>query len=126
MGICIEYDLALLKVYDINEFPYINIGNSQKLKPAETVYAIGNPEGFEQMVTQGIFSRIKDNWIQSNVMINPGNSGGPLITKDGKVVGINTSAMKAKISGQYSFSISIGTAIKEFNHYLGYLTVNEN
>ncbi|MFM9079694.1 MAG: trypsin-like serine protease, partial [Opitutaceae bacterium] len=29
-------------------------------------------------------------WLQTDAAINPGNSGGPLVTSDGKVVGISS------------------------------------
>ena len=82
------------------------LGDSSKTKIGETVYAIGNPIGFEfrRTVTSGIISSknrtIKleeenntsymSNLIQTDATINPGNSGGPLIYPDGKVIGINT------------------------------------
>jgi serine protease Do len=119
------YDLALAKVVGGDEFQCIKIGSASKLRPSERLYAIGNPLGLEKIVTEGLFSNIKDNWIQSNVMINPGNSGGPLITKDGKVVGVNTRGGKGVVGG-YALSIPIDIALNEFDRYIGYLTVNQN
>ena len=120
-----EYDLALLKIVGANEFQCIKIGNGSKLRPSERLYAIGNPLGLEKIVTEGIFSSIKNNWIQSNVMINPGNSGGPLFTRDGKMVGVNTKGGKGVVGG-YALSIPIDIAVKEFDRYIGYLTFNQN
>ena len=72
----------------------------------ETVYAIGNPIGYEfrRTVTSGIISaknrtiKIEEDsnksymsdLIQTDATINPGNSGGPLIYPNGEVIGINT------------------------------------
>ena len=93
-----ETDLALLKVEGKSNLPYLEFGDSSKLKVGAWVLAIGNPFGLENTVTLGIVSakgRIIgagpfDNFIQTDASINPGNSGGPLIDLDGKVVGINT------------------------------------
>ncbi len=93
-----ETDLALLKIEGKSGLPYLEFGDSGKLKVGEWVLAIGNPFGLENTVTLGIVSakgRIIgagpfDNFIQTDASINPGNSGGPLIDLDGKVIGINT------------------------------------
>lgn len=102
----VDIDLAIVKVEE--SFNYaINIGNSNSVKVGETVYAIGNPIGYEfqRTVTGGIISAINrtvkiknedesysymSNLIQTDATINPGNSGGPLINKEGEVIGINT------------------------------------
>jgi len=118
------YDLALLRAEGANEFQFIKIGSSRKLSPSEPLYAIGNPLALEEIVTRGIFSSIRGNWIQSSVMVNPGNSGGPLITREGKVVGVNTILAKGP-GGGYTLSIPIETAINEFSNYLGYVISNE-
>lgn len=90
-------DIALLKVnYD---FPHSAIlDDSDLLKDAETLYAIGwpnDPNG-EATITRGVMSRriSEDNFelIQTDAPINPGNSGGPLINKCG-VIGMNTAKM---------------------------------
>ncbi len=93
-----ETDLALLKIDGKSNLPYLEFGDSNKMKVGAWVLAIGNPFGLENTVTLGIISakgRIIgagpfDNFIQTDASINPGNSGGPLIDLDGKVVGINT------------------------------------
>ncbi|WP_029460877.1 DegQ family serine endoprotease [Solidesulfovibrio alcoholivorans] len=111
-----ETDLALLKIDGKSNLPYLEFGDSGKLKVGEWVLAIGNPFGLENTVTLGIVSakgRIIgagpfDNFIQTDASINPGNSGGPLIDLDGKVVGINTAIVA---SGQgIGFAIPSGMA----------------
>lgn len=101
-----DIDLAILKIEKIFNNA-INIGDSNSVKIGQTVYAIGNPIGFEfqRTVTGGIISAIDrtvkiknedetysymSNLIQTDATINPGNSGGPLIDESGNVVGINT------------------------------------
>lgn len=98
-------DLSIMKI-NAKNIKSANIGDSNSIRTGETVYAIGNPIGFEfrRSVTSGIISatnrtiRIDENGIQSymsdliqtDATINPGNSGGPLILANGEVIGINT------------------------------------
>lgn len=93
-----ETDLALLKVDQDFDLPYLEFGNSEALQVGEWVIAIGNPFGLDHSVTKGIISakgrNIQagpfDSFLQTDASINPGNSGGPLIDMNGKVIGINT------------------------------------
>ena len=96
-----DLDLSITKI-EANNLKYINLGDSKKIRIGETVYAIGNPIGFEfrRTVTSGIISsknrtiklEEKDNvsymsdLIQTDATINPGNSGGPLIYPNGDVI----------------------------------------
>lgn len=106
-------DLALLRL-DVAEvkrrglkFSPAEFGDSSELFPGETVYAVGTPHGLARTVTRGIISNnnrhfedsagvdgyetgLFNTWLQTDAAINPGNSGGPLVTEDGKVVGINS------------------------------------
>ena len=106
-------DLALLRI-DLAEvkrrglkFSHADFGDSGKLFPGETVYAVGTPHGLTRTVTRGIISNnnrwFEDNrgvrgyetgqfntWLQTDAAINPGNSGGPLVTEDGRIIGINS------------------------------------
>ena len=103
-------DLAVLKVD--GEVPAVaNLGNSDGLKPGETVIAIGSPLGdFKNTVTVGVVSatgRMIDTGrgyeieglIQTDAAINSGNSGGPLINLAGEVIGINTLIIRGSILG---------------------------
>ncbi len=98
-------DLSIAKI-NIKGLPYAKLGDSSIVRVGETVYAIGNPIGYEfqRTVTSGIISavdrtvRIDENnkttymedLIQTDATINPGNSGGPLINPDGLIIGINS------------------------------------
>jgi len=91
-------DLALLKINSKKDLPFIQMGDSDKLKIGQWVVAIGSPFGLERTVTAGIVSakgRVigsgpYDDFIQTDASINPGNSGGPLLNMNGEVIGINT------------------------------------
>jgi len=120
------YDLALLKVSGYRT-PFISPGNVNGLAHGQSLFAIGNPsvEKFllRHTVTSGIFSgrrKMGDRiYIQTNAQINPGNSGGALVTREGKVIGINTwKVVGEKVEG-LGFAIPIDTALKEFKTFLG-------
>lgn len=84
-------DIALLKIDVPMELTTVKLGNSEKIKVGQKVFAIGNPFGFNGTLTQGIISRIdyEKNRIQTDAAINPGSSGGPLLNKNGEIIGIN-------------------------------------
>lgn len=115
-GLDPETDLAVLKI-DITDLPSIVIGDSEHLRVGDVVFAIGNPFGVGQTVTQGIVSatgRNKlgistfENFIQTDAAINPGNSGGALINARGELIGINTAIFSRSGGSQ-----GIGFAIPE-------------
>jgi serine protease Do len=88
-------DLALLKVEDLGgtKVKYVYLGDINRIKVGEKVFAIGNPLGLERTVTDGVISTINRAfeglvYIQTNADINPGNSGGPLFNLGGEVVGV--------------------------------------
>ena len=60
----------------------------------ERVYAVGNPRGLEQSISEGIVSGIREDdgvrWIQHSAPISPGSSGGALISARGELLGINS------------------------------------
>jgi len=96
-----DLDLSIIKI-NANGLKYAKLGDSDIIKIAEKVYAIGNPIGFEfqRTVTSGIVSALdrtikieeenKTSYmadlIQTDATINPGNSGGPLINSVGEVI----------------------------------------
>jgi serine protease Do len=107
-------DIAVIKI-NSDHLPVLKIGDSDRLKVGERVFAIGNPFGLNQTVTSGIVSATgRDNmgiadyedFIQTDAPINPGNSGGALVNIRGELVGINTAIFST--SGGYQ---GIGFAI---------------
>ena len=96
-----DLDLSITKI-EAKNLKYVSLGDSSKIKIGETVYAIGNPIGFEfrRTVTSGIISsknrtiKLEEgeklsymtDLIQTDATINPGNSGGPLIYPNGEVI----------------------------------------
>jgi serine protease Do len=121
IGIDPGTDLALLKV-DGRNLPVMPWGDSDRLKVAEWVLAIGNPYQLSESVTLGIVSAVNrtdvgindfENFIQTDAAINPGNSGGALINARGELVGINTAIFSQ--SGGYQgigFAVSSNLARK--------------
>lgn len=109
-----ESDLAVLKT-DLKSPPHVTLGASDALRVGDVVFAIGNPFGVGQTVTQGIISALGrselglntfENFIQTDAAINPGNSGGALINAKGEVIGVNTA-----IFSQSGGAMGIGFAI---------------
>jgi S1-C subfamily serine protease len=100
-------DIAFLKIADVKDLVAATIGQSSELKIGTKVIAVGNALGqFQNTVTAGIISGLDrsltatdstgaeaetlSGLLQTDAAINSGNSGGPLVTYDGKVIGINT------------------------------------
>jgi S1-C subfamily serine protease len=95
-------DVALLKIdpkgLTLRPLP---LGDSSKVHVGAPVAAIGSPFGERQSLSVGVVSAIDRDIaslngdfaipgaVQTDAAINPGNSGGPLVTSDGKVIGIN-------------------------------------
>jgi serine protease Do len=98
VGLDSETDLAVLKVKEEGELPYLELGDSDALKPGQLVFAFGSPLGLENSVSMGVISAVARQlraedpmiYLQTDTPINPGNSGGPLVDINGKVIGINT------------------------------------
>jgi 2-alkenal reductase len=119
-------DLAIILAS--GEMPAIaDLGNSDTLKPGETVIAIGSPLGdFVNTVTVGVISAtgrsldtgngfLMEDLLQTDAAINQGNSGGPLVNVSGDVVGINTLVVRGSgssntIAEGLGFAIPINTA----------------
>ncbi len=111
-------DLAVIKIEGV-DFPTAEFGDASLLKPGNLVIAIGNPLGLEggPATTLGVVSNTERSTvmdgttyydlIQTDAAINPGNSGGPLLSLDGKIIGINTLGGEAENIG---FAISTNTA----------------
>jgi serine protease Do len=88
-------DLAFLKVEDLGDYKvsFVSLGDAEKTRVGQPVFAIGNPLGLERTVTNGVISSTARPfeglvYLQTNADINPGNSGGPLFNMSGEVIGV--------------------------------------
>ena len=114
-------DIAVLQVQP--PLPGVaSLGNSDVLRPGETVIAIGSPLGdFKNTVTVGVVSATGrtvdtgmgyqlEDLIQTDAAINQGNSGGPLVNLAGQVIGLNTLIVRGGSSGR-SVTEGLGFAV---------------
>lgn len=95
-------DLAIIKV-DFAKTQYFKFAST--VNNGESVYTIGNPNGFGLSFSSGvvsinsrniIYNGKTINTIQTSLVINEGNSGGPVFNKNGKIVGIISFRLKDK------------------------------
>ena len=89
-------DVAVLKIGAEGLRP-LAFADSEKVRVGQLVFAVGNPFGLQETITQGIISarerlfasETDKEFFQTDAPINPGNSGGPLVNIRGEIVGIN-------------------------------------
>lgn len=108
-------DIAVIKLRGKEAFPFAEFGDSSHLVVGDYVLAMGSPLAISQSVTRGIVSNTEMvmpdlfwpstfrldgedvgsivRWIGHDAQIFPGNSGGPLVSLQGKVIGINEISM---------------------------------
>ena len=100
--------------------------SSQDIEVGADVHAIGHPRGEAWTYTKGIVSSVRPDYewsdgpgdshratvIQTQTPINPGNSGGPLLSDDGKIVGVNSFVI------QDAEGLNFAVAAKEISYFL--------
>nr|PZN48480.1 MAG: serine protease [Chloroflexota bacterium] len=111
-------DIAVIRIDAPPESLHpVELGDSERLRVGQKVYAIGNPFGLERTLTTGIISslnrqlpsqggRTMKSIIQIDAAINPGNSGGPLLDSRGRFIGMNTA-----IASETGSNTGVGFAI---------------
>jgi tetratricopeptide (TPR) repeat protein len=71
---------------------------TQRANPGDAVYAIGNPEGLEKTISQGLVSGLREidgrQLMQVTAPISHGSSGGPVLNSNGEVIGIAVGSMR--------------------------------
>tara|TARA_B100000787_G_scaffold169242_1_gene159897 strand:- start:1091 stop:2908 length:1818 start_codon:yes stop_codon:yes gene_type:complete len=119
-------DLALIKLnIEVKDIPLVKLAREEDVEVAMQVHAIGHPRGEYWSYTLGYVSQFRPNYswtvgsgaqrladvIQTQTPINPGNSGGPLLSSNGKLIGINSFGQPD--SPGLNFAIAY-TSVKEF------------
>ena len=130
-------DLAVIKI-EAKGLPFLLYGNSDDTKIGQWVLAVGYPLTLETTVTAGIISAKGrtleinrrqsaspvESFLQTDAAVNPGNSGGPLITTDGKLIGINSAiASPTGAFAGYSFTIPVNIVKKVIADLMKFGTV---
>ncbi len=114
-------DIAVLKIEASDLTPLI-FADSDAARVGQVVFAIGNPLGLQETVTQGIISgkgrraatELTTEFFQTDAAINPGNSGGPLVNVRGEIVGINSAVVLMDSQG-ISFAIPSNLAMRVYD-----------
>ena len=117
-------DLALLRVIDPPSNPPkpIELEKDDNIVVGADVHAIGHPKNLNWSLTNGIISQLRRDYdwglkrkhradiIQTQAPISPGSSGGPLLSDDGKLVGVNS--FYHETFGSLNFAISVSEVRK--------------
>jgi S1-C subfamily serine protease len=133
-------DVALIKLMPKEKgkpFPYVKLGDSDKVKAGDWSLAMGNPFSlamdFTPTVTYGVVSGVNryqppegkglleyTDCIQIETSINPGNSGGPLFNMDGELIGINGRGSFEK-RGRVNSGVGYAISINQIKNFMGHL-----
>src|SRR6266851_2984287 len=119
-------DLALVRVSLVpDRIVPVALGEPAEIVVGADVHAIGHPTGEAWTYTMGVISQVRRSYkwtsedrreheasvIQTQTPINPGNSGGPLLTDDGRLIGVNS--FKAQGEG-----LTFAVALDEVTRFL--------
>jgi len=84
-------DIAVIKVPGFN-MPTVVLGNSDEVVVGEHVVVVGNPQGLEHSISDGLISGIRKlegyHAYQISAPISPGSSGSPVFNDNGEVIGV--------------------------------------
>ncbi|HEX5298524.1 MAG TPA: trypsin-like peptidase domain-containing protein, partial [Streptosporangiaceae bacterium] len=132
VGYDVTGDIALIKLQDFSGLRAVPLGDSSKVKTGDSVTAMGNAEGRNQIVTasgsitgvnrtitasdQGgvVSSETLHGMFQTDAGIVSGDSGGPLVSASGQVIGMDTAGNDVRYPDQQAaagFAIPINTAL---------------
>lgn len=112
--------LTLIKTADL--------GDSDQIRPGDSVFAIGNAMGRGLSVTRGIISAVQrtmkygssvHEFIQTDASINYGNYGGALLNEKGEVIGINAGKITEDYSEGIGFAFPVNDAKEAIARMMG-------
>ena len=105
-----DADLAVLKVNG-SSLPYLKLAPKGRFpEVGSRVYAIGNPQGLSNTLSEGLVSGLRDEpknlkLIQTTAAISSGSSGGPLLDAVGNVVGVTTASLAGPLTQNLNFAV---------------------
>lgn len=91
-------DLAIIKV-DGNDFPYLELADSDEIKNGQKIFCVGSPLGLENSISEGVVSNALRTingqaYIQITAPISSGSSGGAVLDASCKVVGVSSAGIE--------------------------------
>ncbi len=113
-------DLAIFRIdkFDLLALP---LGDSNSIKPGQSVLSIGNPLGYGLSVSKGVVGAIRElefgdgrPMVQVAIPIESGSSGSPVVNRAGEVIAVLT----IKSGGAMGFgvpSLSLASLLEELN-----------
>ena len=104
----VDNDLIILKINPSGEKTVdtsaLPLADSDNAHTGDTIYAVGNPEGLEGTISDGIISGIRPRDLPKNTLytriqitapISPGSSGGAVLNTKGEVIGVSVSGVSS-------------------------------
>lgn len=84
-------DLVILK-FAAHDAHWLQLGRSDHAVEGQRVLVIGNPDGLQGTVSDGLIAAFRENhsMIQITAPISPGSSGSPVLDESGQVIGVAT------------------------------------
>ena len=104
-------DVAIISIRPFSVLQALKLAPMDNLVIGEGAVAIGNPQGFDHSVSEGLISGYRQmtgyRLIQTTAPLSPGSSGGPLFTMDGSVVGLTNYQLSADRTQNLNFAVPI-------------------
>lgn len=116
-------DILILQLKDYKNreayksIPNIKIANSDLIRIGQKVFAIGSPFGFENTISEGIISGLRQtknqqqNMIQISAPISSGSSGGAVLNAKGELIGISTMVISGETAQNLNFALAINDVL---------------
>ena len=102
-------DLALLKI-QARDLPHVTLGDSDTVRPGQTITVIGNPRRLQNTVSSGLISQVRKKadgviWHQISAPISPSSSGSPVFNDRGEVISVAFASYKGEGNQNLNFSV---------------------
>jgi S1-C subfamily serine protease len=112
LALDIDADLAVLKVNGKGAAHLVLAARGSAPVVGSRAYAIGNPEGFANTLSEGLVSgkrRVAADLflLQTTAPISPGSSGGPLLDESGRVIGVTTLSLSRVAPGSQNLNFAV-------------------
>lgn len=105
-----DKDITVLSL-GATDLPTVELSTASEISNVgDRVYAIGNPQGLVNTLSEGIVSGVRGEpevpFYQITAPISPGSSGGPILNESGKVIGVATFYLKDAQNLNFAISVN--------------------